>query len=144
MKTRRAQAWIACNKLTKIWKSSLNKKLKLKLFVAAVESIFLYGSETWTINKKTEKMIDGTYTRMLRAVRNISWKDHITNEELYGCLPKLSIKIRERRMRLAGHCLRHSEEEASKLVLWDPQHGSRGQGRPRVTFIDNLRDDTST
>ena len=47
-------------------------------------------------------------------------------------------------MRLAGHCLRHSEEEASKLVLWDPQHGSRGQGRPRVTFIDNLRDDTST
>ena len=82
-------------------------RLKLNLFAAIVESVFLYGSETWTINKKIEKMTDGTYTRMLQAATNVSWKDHITNKDLYGNLPKLSTKIRERRMKLAGHCSRH-------------------------------------
>ena len=80
---------------------------------------------------------------MLRVATNVSWKDHIPNKELYGCLPKLTMKIRERRMRLAGHCIRHNDEEASKLVLWEPQFGSRRRGRPRVTYVDNLHDDTS-
>ena len=54
---------------------------------------------------------------MLRMVLNISWKQHVTNEELYGDMPKLSCKVRERRLGLAGHCVRHREEIASKLVL---------------------------
>ena len=44
----------------------------------------------------------------------------MTNKELYGDLPKLSCKIRERRLRLAGHCVRHREDIALKLVLWQP------------------------
>lgn len=89
--------------------------------LATVESVFLYGSETWTPTKSTEKQIDGTYTRMLRAALNVSWQDHITNEELYSHLPKLSRKIGERRMRIARF-IRLKEEEVSKLVLWQPQH----------------------
>ena len=45
-------------------------------------------------------------------------------------------------MRLAGHCMRHSEEEASKLVLWIPADGRPNRGRRRVTYIDNLLQDT--
>ena len=142
IKTRKAQAWVACNKLSKIWKSNLKKELKIKLFLATVESVFLYGCETWTINKSTEKMIDGAYTRMLRTATNVSWRDHITNEELYGSLPKITIKIRERRMKHAGHCIRHEEEEASKLVLWQPHRGRTNRGKPKNTFIDTLLDDT--
>ena len=41
---------------------------------------------------------------------------HITNKDLFGHLPKVSSKIRERRMRVARYCVRHKEEEASKLV----------------------------
>ena len=44
---------------------------------------------------------------MLRTVLNDSWRDHITNEDLYGHFPKVSGKIRERRMRVAEHCVRH-------------------------------------
>ena len=87
-------------------------------------------------------MIDGTYTRMLRVACNISWREHITNEELYGSLPKLSTKIRERRMKLAGHCIRHHEEETSKLVLWQPHSGHTGRGRRKLTYVDTLCDDT--
>ena len=47
---------------------------KEELFRALVESVLLYGSEAWTLTKKHEKKLNGTYTRMLRAILNISWK----------------------------------------------------------------------
>ena len=45
--------------------------------------------------------------------------------------------------RIAGwHCVRHPEEEASKVVLWQPARGITNRGRRHYTFIDNLRKDT--
>ena len=55
--------------------------------------------------------VDGAYTRMLRTVLSVSWRDHIADEDLYGHVLKVSNKIREGRMRVAGHCVRHKEEE---------------------------------
>ena len=49
IKQRKAAAWRACSKLTKIWKSSLPRRLKLRLFAATVESVLLYGCEAWTV-----------------------------------------------------------------------------------------------
>ena len=43
VKQRKAAAWRACNKLNKIWKSSLSRKCKLRLFSATVESVLLYS-----------------------------------------------------------------------------------------------------
>ena len=54
---------------------------------------------------------------MLRTALNVSWKDYITNKDLYGHLPKVSSKIRERRMRVVEHCVRHKEEEASNACV---------------------------
>ncbi len=45
-------------------------------------------------------------------------------------------------MRLAGHCVRHRDEEASKLVLWMPSDGHPSRGRRRTTYVDNLLQDT--
>ena len=50
---------------------------------------------------------------MLRVALNVSWKQHMTNEELYGDLLKVTSKIAMHRLRLAGHCVRHHEEIAS-------------------------------
>ena len=50
-----------------------------------------------------------------RLYTGYSWRDHVTNEDLYGHLPKVSSKIRERPMRAAGHCLRHKEKEHRRL-----------------------------
>ena len=75
VKVRKALARKACNKLNKIWKSFLCKSLKLRTFLTLVESVLLYGSETWTLTKNIEKSIDDeTYTRLLR----MSWKVNIS------------------------------------------------------------------
>lgn len=139
---KKAKAWAACHKMKKIWKSNLHRNLKIRLFQATVESILLYGSETWTMTKALTKRIDGCYTRMLRMVLDVDWKLHTTNRVVYGSLPRVSSKIQERRMKLAGHVQRHEDLIAHKLLLWEPGQGTRGRGRPALTFVDTLRSDT--
>ena len=96
VKVRKAAAWRAHSKLNKIWKSTLPRGLKQRLFAATVESVLLYGCEAWTVIPKLSKDLDGCYTRLLRTVFNVNWKQHVTNKELYGSLPKVSEKIRDR------------------------------------------------
>ena len=82
------------------------------------------------------------YTRMLRMALNVSWKQHIPNIQLYGELPSISTKVQQRRIQLAGHCVRHDDEVANKLVPWQPTDGPANQGRQKVTYVDNLLQDT--
>ena len=72
------------------------------------------------------------------TANQIHWERHVTNLELYGGLPRVSTKIRARRPRLAGHCLRHAELAANKLVLWAPTQGHCSRGRPQTTYVDTL------
>ena len=39
--------------------------------------------------------------------------------------------------------MRHPEEEASKLVLWQPTIGRMNVGRRAITYIDTLMRDTN-
>ena len=64
IKRRIALAWSAANKLTKIWKSDLSKKFKIDIFRATVESVLLYGCETWTLTKDLERKLNGCYTKL--------------------------------------------------------------------------------
>ena len=142
IKVRRAKAWSALHRMDKVWRSPMTPDTKRRLFVSTVESVLLYGSEAWTLTVADEKALDGLYTRMLRRALNVSWEEHMRNDDLYGKLPRLTDKIRQRRMRMAGHSVRHPELVASELVLWEPAHGSRNPGRRRATYIDSLKRDT--
>ena len=134
---RKAKAWAACHKLKQIWKSNLRKAINIRLFTALFESVLLYGPETWTMTKNI--VLDGCYTRMLRMALNVNqYRDRVSNAELYGDLPRVSFKVRQKCLRLAGHATRHPELPLSKVILWKPVHGHRGRGRPRATFVDNL------
>ena len=103
--------------MRKEWTTKLPRATKVRLFRATVESVLLYGSETWTVTKKLEESVNGCYTRMMRTVLNVHWQQRMNNEELYGSLPRISETIRARRLRLPGHCGRHNEETASKVLL---------------------------
>ena len=135
-------AWSALNKMMKVWKSNLKNHLKVGFFRATVESVLLYGAECWTMTGKMRNRLDGTYTRMLRAVLGVSWKEHKTNKELYGNLPKITDTLMIRRLRFIGHCWRKKDEVISDLLLWEPKHGARKRGRPATTYVDQLRNDT--
>ena len=108
-----------------------------------MESILLYGAESWTFTKKMEKRLDGNYTRLLRLTQNISWKEHKTNKYVYGELDQISNVVRKRRLRFIGHCWRGEQQTLQQLLLWEPTHGNRGRGRPCKTYLDQLYNDTN-
>ena len=114
---RKALDWNTCHKLGEIWKSSLPRNIKIRVFLTTAESVLLYGAETWTITNALQKKIDGCYIRILRMALNISWQNHTTNTVLYGNLPKVSSKIRKRRMQLASPQEAERERLTSKIFL---------------------------
>ncbi|XP_047494979.1 uncharacterized protein LOC125043070 [Penaeus chinensis] len=136
-----ALAWAAHSKMKTIWRSNLSRSVKINFFRAAVESILLYGSESWTLTSQLTKELDGAYTRLLRATLNISWNEHCTNKDLYKDIPMITKTIKSRRLRFAGHCWR-SNELVHDLLFWEPSQGKIKRGRPAKTYIKQLAEDT--
>ena len=139
--TRKGMAWSACNDMHQIWTSQLPKSIKLEIFRATVEPILLYGSDTWTLSKKLERRLDGTYTRLLMRAQNLSWKRHPSISDIYGNLPRVSALVRSRRVQFAGHCYRAKNEVISSLLLWKSS-SDRARGR-KLSFPDVISRDTS-
>ena len=79
----------------------------------------LYGSEPWALTKSLEKQLNNCYTRLLQMVFNVHWKEHVTNEELYGTMMRVTDKIQDRKMRFAGHNIRQAWTPLSKLICWE-------------------------
>ena len=63
VKARKAQAWMACHKLKKIWKSSISGEIKIRFFLATVEAVLFYNSETWALTSALTKSLDGAYSQ---------------------------------------------------------------------------------
>ena len=133
-KTRKGMAWTACNNLHNVWTSSLDDKIKINTFKTMIEPILLYGSETWTLNARQQQRLDGTYTRLLMYVQNISWRSHPTLQTIYGDRPRVSQVVRSRRVQFAGHYFRATNEVVSPLILWKSQ--SVGRRSRKLTYPD--------
>ena len=121
-----------------MWKSDMTYKIKCSFIQVAVVSILLYGCTTWTLTKRIEKKLDGNYTKLLRAILNKSWRQHLTKQQLYGHLPPITKTIHARRTRPAGHCLRSWDKLISDIVLCNPSHGRAKARRPARTYIYQL------
>ena len=78
-----------------------------------VISIFLYAYESWTLTAELEKKMQAFEIRCYRRILNISYKDHVTNEEVrrkiqtaIGEYDKLLTLVKKRKLRWFGHCLK--------------------------------------
>jgi len=79
------------------------------------------------------------YTRLLRKALDVSWQQHMTNQELYGKIPSAMHQLRERRLTFAGHCYRYDDQPVKHLVLWEGRAGRmlRRQAN-RLTYVKQL------
>lgn len=125
------------------WKSEVSTQLKLRLFKALVETVYLYGMETYSLTKAMKQRLNGSQSLLLRKALQISYRDRVPNSQIYGDngLWKASKIVRERRLRLTGHALRSSHPVAD-LIFWTADKKMKiGQGR-RITFPKMLVQDT--
>ena len=73
---------------------------------------------------------------------NVTWWDHVKNADLYGNFPMQSAKIRTRRLQMSGHCVRHGDLLANRLVLREANQGRSSRGGQTLTYIDSFKKDT--
>ena len=113
---RKAMALRDYHKIKSLSNSTLHINLYIRIFKITIEIIFLYGSETWTIDKRLRRKIDIYYTKLLIMVLNVSWRYMISNKILYNGMPLITDVIANRRMRINDHCLRHNNEIVQNLM----------------------------
>ena len=84
---------------------------------------------------------------MLQRLLNISYKDHVTNEEVHreiqaaiGEYDELLTLVKERKLRWFGHVSRFSG--LAKTIIQGTVKGKRKKGRQKKTWEDNIKEGT--
>ena len=121
---------------------------KMKLMRSLVISIFLYACESWTLTAELEKRTQAFEMKCYRRILNISYKDHVTNEEVrrkiqaaIGEYDELLTLVKKRKLRWFGHVSRSSG--LAKTILQGTVKGKRKRGRQKKRWEDNIRVDTN-
>ena len=117
-------------------------RVKFKVYKAIVLSTLLYGAETWTVYRTQVKKLNAYMMRHLREIMKITWKDRVSNDEIYrrsGLAPMTDILI-VRNLRWTGHVHRMDAERLPRQLLYSQlSSGARNQGRPRLRFKDVVK-----
>ena len=110
-----------------------------------VTSIILYASESWTLTAELQRRKQAMEIRCYRKILCISWKDHVTNEEVRAKIQQaikshedLLTIVKTRKLQWYGHVSRSSG--LAKTILLDTVKGGRRQGRERKRWKDNIRE----
>ena len=129
--SRIAQATAALTKLKPIWRdNNISLGSKVKLMRSLVISIFPYACESWTLTAELKKRTQAFEMRCYRRLLNISYKDHVTNEEVrrkiqaaIGEYDELLTLVKKRQLRWFGHVSRSSG--LAKTILQGTVKGKR-------------------
>ena len=111
--------------------------------------IVLYECGTWLLTLREERKLRVFENMGLRRIFGPR-RDEVTGEwrrlhneelnDLYSS-PNIVRVIKSRRMRWAGHVARMSKERGVYRVLVGKPEGKRPLGRPRRSWVDNIRMD---
>ena len=143
--SRIAQTTAAVTKLKVICNDkniTINSKIRLMRSLAM--SIFVYACETWTITADIERTIQALEMRCFRKLLGISYRDHITNEEVkarignaIGPYEDLT-SVKRCKLKWYGHVTRSSG--LAKTILHRTVQGWRRRGRHRKRWEDNIKE----
>ncbi|PIK46132.1 endonuclease-reverse transcriptase [Apostichopus japonicus] len=142
--SRIAQTTSAITKLKLIWKDrNITLRSKIRLMRSLVTSIFLYACESWTLTADIERRIQAVEMRCFRRLLNISYRDHISNQEVrnrigqaIGPYDDLLTIVKKRKLRWYGHVTRSTG--LAKTILQGTVPGGRRRGRQRKRWEDNI------
>jgi hypothetical protein len=112
------------------------------MYQALVQSILLYGAETWTLNTQQAKKLLATEMDFWRRSDRKSRKEkvrNVTTREVMEVGKNILEVIEEKRLRWFGHVKRMpGNRPPLKILEWEPQ-GTRRRGRPKERWIDGVR-----
>ena len=143
--SRIAQTTAALSRLKIIWRDkNISLASKDKLMRTLILSTFLYACESWTLTAEIERTVQAPERRCYRRLLNISYKDHVMNEELRsriqnatGVQDDLLTIVKKRKLRWYGHISRSSG--MAKTILQGTVKATR-RGRQKKRWEDNIKE----
>jgi hypothetical protein len=112
------------------------------MYQALVQSILLYGAETWTLNTQQANKLLATEMDFWRISARKSRKEKVRNGTIRAIMEvrKNILKlIEEKRLRWFGRIKRMPGNRLPlKILDWEPE-GTRRRGRPKERWIDGVR-----
>ena len=60
----------------------MQRKLKIKLHTTVIRPVLLYGTESWTVRKKEEQILEKTEMRMLRRIKGVTLRDKVKSVDV--------------------------------------------------------------
>ena len=141
-----AQTTAALTRLKPAWiDKSISLSSKIRLMRALVTSIFLYACESWILTAELQRRMRAMEMRCYRKILHISYKDHVTNEEVrakiqqaIGPHEELLAIVKRRKLQWYGHVSRSSG--LAKTILQGTVKRKRTQGRQRKRWEENIRE----
>ena len=136
----------ALTRLKPVWiDKSISLSSKIQLMHSFVTSIILYACESWTLTAELQRRIKAMEMRCYRKTLHISYKDHVTNEEVCAKIQQaigphedLLIIVKGRKLLWYGHV--SCSSGLAKTILQGTVKGGRRQGRKRKRWEDNIRE----
>ena len=118
-------------------------RLKGKVYKTVIRPVMMYGSETWTLRKEEERMLEAAEMKMLRWSTGKTKLDKVKNEDTRAKMRvrKIEEKLLGQRMRWYGHVQRRDEDYVGKAAANITLKGGRKRGRPAKRWIDNVNGD---
>ena len=106
---------------------------KIRMRSSLIISIFLYACEIWTLTAELERKIQATDMRCFQRLLGISYRDHVTNEEVrtiirhvIGPYEYIITTVRKLKLRRYRHITRTTG--LAKMILQGMVHGERRKG----------------
>lgn len=143
-RTRVAAAWTKWREIASLL---INRGIPLEkraqVYEACIRSVLLYGTETWPLTGRIERILVSCDRKMLRYMAGVTWRDQVSSEEVASrCdLLELHSLLTRRRLRWFGHVERRDVDEALGVVRTMEVEGRRLPGRPKKTWRKNMQDD---
>ena len=110
-----------------------------------VISIFLYICKSWTLTAELEKRTQAFEMRCYRRLSNISYKDHVTNEEICRKIQAATVEyqqlltlVKKRKLRWFGYVSR--SPGLAKTILQGTVKGKGKKGRQKKRWEDNIKE----
>ena len=134
--SRIAQATAVLTRLKPVWiDKSISLSSKIRLMRSLVTPIFLYACESWTLTAELQRRIQAMEMKCYRKILHISYKDHVTNEEVRA---KIQQAIGPHEDLLTIVISRSSD--LAKTILQGTVKAGRRQGGQRKRWEDNIRE----
>ena len=122
---------------------AVDQKLKGHFISSAVFASLLYGLQYCAFSKRDQRCIDGFYLRLVKRVCHLPFDYHLSYEEAAKRVgvERPSFRLARERLRWTGHVLRSGDKVLYEVLVFSPENGKRGRGRPRLRFYDTVKSD---